>query len=85
MQVASSRDHSPLWRNTVGLYEVYSRIYIVNRWKYYPDYFPDPLALGELVKARTCCIIQTQLARNTACRNLWRMQAKANERSIILP
>ncbi len=40
---------SPLWRNTAGLCEVQSRIYVVNRWKYYPDYFPDPLALSELV------------------------------------
>ncbi len=30
--------------NTVGLCEAQSRIYVVNRWKYYPDYFPDPLA-----------------------------------------
>ncbi len=31
-------------------------------------------------------IFQTHtLTRNTACRNLWRMQARANERSIILP
>ncbi len=36
---------SPLWRNTVGLCEVQSRIDVVNRRKYYPDYFPDPLAL----------------------------------------
>ncbi len=28
--------------------------------------------------------IHTDLTRNTACRNLWRMQARANERSIIL-
>ncbi len=29
------------------------RIYVVNRWKYYPDYFPDPLSLSaKLVKAR---------------------------------
>ncbi len=41
--------HGPLWRNTAGLCEVQSRIYVVNRWKYYPDYFPDPLALSELV------------------------------------
>ncbi len=40
---------SPLWQNTVGLCEVQSRIYVVNRWKYYPDYFPDPLALSELM------------------------------------
>ncbi len=39
----------PLWQNTVGLCEVQSRIYVVNRWKYYPDYFPDPLALSELL------------------------------------
>ncbi len=43
---------SPLWRNTVGLCEVQSRIYVINRWKYYPDYFPDPLALSELVSWR---------------------------------
>ncbi len=70
---------SPLWWNTVGLCEVQSRIYVVNRWKYYPDYFPDPLALSELVKAARARIIQTHLSRNTACCNLWRMQASANE------
>ncbi len=43
---------SPLWRNTAGLCEVQSRIYVINRWKYYPDYFPDPLALSELVSWR---------------------------------
>ncbi len=47
---------SPLWRNTVGLWEVQSRIY-VNRWKYYPDYFPDPLALSELVSREGKCVL----------------------------
>ncbi len=45
---------SLLWRNTVGVCEVQSIIYVVNRSKYNPDYFPDPLALSELVKARVC-------------------------------
>ncbi len=38
------RSRSPLWWNTAGLCKVQSRIYVVKRWKYYPDYFPDPLA-----------------------------------------
>ncbi len=34
-----------------------SRIYVVNRWKYYPDYFPDPLALSELVSREGACVL----------------------------
>ncbi len=45
IQMTMRCSRSPLWRNTVGLCEVQSRIYVINRWKYYPDYFPDPLAL----------------------------------------
>ncbi len=56
IQMTMRCSRSPLWRNTAGLCEVQSRIYVVNRWKYYPDYFPDPLALSELVKARALMI-----------------------------
>ncbi len=49
IQMTMHCSRSPLWRNTAGLCEVQSRIYVVNCWKYYPDYFPDPLALSELV------------------------------------
>ncbi len=52
IQMTMRCSRSPLWRNTVGLCEVQSRIYVINRWKYYPDYFPDPLALSELVSWR---------------------------------
>ncbi len=52
IQITNRCSHSPLWWNTTGLCEVKSRIYAVNRWKCYPDYFPDPLALRELVKVR---------------------------------
>ncbi len=52
IQMTMHCSRSPLWRNTAGLCEVQSRIYVVNRWKYYPYYFPDPLALSELMKAR---------------------------------
>ncbi len=47
------------------------------------------LSLSEwtrLVKACACLhLSNTHLTRNMACRNLWPMQARANERSIILP
>ncbi len=46
IQMTMHCSRSPLWRNTAGLCEVQSRIYVVNRWKYYPDYFPDPLSLS---------------------------------------
>ncbi len=44
------------------------------------------LSLSELVKnVRACLASFKQLNRNMACRNLWQMQARANEHSIILP
>ncbi len=78
---------SPLWRNTVGLCEVQSRIYVINRWKYYPDYFPDALALSELVSWRRAYarIFQTHTLPETRHVAICEMQARANERSIILP
>ncbi len=67
IQMTMHCSRSPLWRNTVGLCEVQSRIYVVNRWKYYPDYFPDPLALSELVSWRRAhaCIFQTHTSPET--------------------
>ncbi len=53
---------SPLWRNTVGLCEVQSRIYVINRWKYYPDYYPDPLVSWRRAHAR---IFQTHTSPET--------------------
>ncbi len=67
IQMTMRCSRSPLWRNTAGLCEVQSRIYVVNRWKYYPDYFPDPLALSELVSWRRAraCIFQTHTSPET--------------------
>ncbi len=53
---------SPLWRNTVGLCEVQSRIYVINCWKYYPDYYPDPLVSWRRAHAR---IFQTHTSPET--------------------
>ncbi len=69
IQMTMRCSRSLLKRNTVGLCEVQSRIYVVNRWKkilLYPDNFPKPLAPWTR-EERTClpCIIQTQLTRNT--------------------
>ncbi len=56
IQITNRCSHSPLWLNTTGLCEVKSRIYAANRWKCYPDYFPDPLALRELVEGTRTCL-----------------------------
>ncbi len=38
IQMMMRCSRSPLWRNTAGLCEVQSRVYVVNHWKYDPDH-----------------------------------------------
>ncbi len=65
IQITMRCNRSPLCQNSVGLCEVQCRIYVVNRWKCYPDYFADPLALHSCRRVHAC-IIQTHTSPETS-------------------
>ncbi len=78
--------HSPLWQNTVVCVRSRAEFMLLIAENIIQIIFLIlSLSVNSCDMRMLALFIQTQLARNTACRNLWRMQVRTNERSIILP
>ncbi len=84
IQITMRCNRSPLWQNSVGLCEVQCRIYVANRWKCYPDYFADPLALHSCRRVHAC-IIQTHTSPETSQVTYVTMVPPSGERDTASP